>query len=57
MGETIMPRKKVERTPEEWRQYYNDKSQRYYDKNREKVNKRKRELYNERVGNTKEDED
>ena len=56
MGETIMPRKKVERTPEEWRQYYNDKSQRYYDKNREKVNKRKRELYNERVGNKKDDE-
>tara|TARA_Y100000296_G_scaffold3001_1_gene4182 strand:- start:323 stop:481 length:159 start_codon:yes stop_codon:yes gene_type:complete len=52
-----MPRKKVERTSEEWRQYHRDKSQRYYDKNREKVNKRKRELYNERVGNTKEDED
>ena len=27
----------------------------YYDKNREKLNERKRELYNERVGNTKKD--
>jgi len=56
MGETIMPRKKVERTPEEWRQYYNDKTKRYYDKNKEKINERKRELYNERVGNQKDDE-
>ncbi len=55
MGETIMPRKKVERTPEEWRQYYNDKTKRYYDKNKEKINERKRELYNERVGNQKKD--
>tara|TARA_Y100000296_G_C5119670_1_gene229702 strand:+ start:503 stop:685 length:183 start_codon:yes stop_codon:yes gene_type:complete len=46
----------VERTPEEWRQYHSDKSKRYYDKNKEKITKRKRELYNERVGNKKDDE-
>jgi len=51
-----MARKKVERTPEEWREYYRDKAKKYYDNNREKVNKRKRELYNERVGNKKDDE-
>jgi hypothetical protein len=50
-----MPRKKVERTPEEWRQYHCDKTKRYYDNNREKITTRKRELYNERVGNTKKD--
>jgi len=27
----------------------------YYDKNREKITTRKRELYNERAGNTKKD--
>jgi len=50
MGETIMPRKKVERTPEEWKKFYRDKAKKYYDNNKEKITKRKRELYNERVG-------
>ena len=52
-----MPRKKVERTTEEWQKFYRDKAKRYYDKNKEKITKRKRELYNERVGNTKEDDE
>ena len=57
VGETKMPRKKVERTTEEWQKFYRDKAKRYYDKNKEKITKRKRELYNERVGNTKEDDE
>ena len=29
-------KKKVERTSEEWREYYREKSKKYYDKNKEK---------------------
>ena len=49
-------KKKVERTPEEWRECYRERSKKYYDKNKEKLNERKRELYNECVGNKKDNE-
>jgi len=51
-----MARKKVERTPEEWRQYHRDKSQRRYDKKKDEINARRRELYAEQVGKKIEDD-
>ena len=44
-----MPRKKVERTPAQWREYYRNKTKRYYDKNKEKINEKRRESYKKKV--------